>query len=63
MLDYLSADEELKVVDLTTTTRTPKVEAVTSAEEMLDFQQLVRMVPIADSMARYVVSLVRATRP
>jgi MoxR-like ATPase len=36
---------------------------VTSAEELLDFQQLVRMVPIAESIARYVVSLVRATRP
>src|ERR1700692_4283187 len=33
------------------------------AEELLDFQQLVRMVPIAESIARYVVSLVRATRP
>src|SRR3984885_14941041 len=62
VLDYLSAEDELKVVDLTTTTRTTKIEAVTSAEELLDFQQLVRMVPIAESIARYVVSLVRATR-
>jgi MoxR-like ATPase len=62
ILDYLSADDELKVVDLTTTTRVPQIEAVTSAEELLDFQQLVRMVPIAESIARYVVSLVRATR-
>jgi MoxR-like ATPase len=61
-LDYLSAEDELKVVDLTTTTRTARIEAVTSAEELLDFQQLVRMVPIAESIARYVVSLVRATR-
>ena len=35
---------------------------VTNAEEILDFQQLVRMVPIAESLARYVVELVRATR-
>jgi MoxR-like ATPase len=62
-LDYLSAEDELKVVDLTTATRVPKIEAVTSAEELLDFQHLVRMVPIAESIARYVVSLVRATRP
>jgi MoxR-like ATPase len=62
ILDYLSSEDELKVVDLTTTTRTAKIEPVTSAEELLDFQQLVRMVPIADSLARYVVSLVRATR-
>lgn len=62
LLDYLSADEELKVLDLTTTTHVAKVEAVTSAEEILSFQQLVRMVPLADSVARYAVDLVRATR-
>src|SRR5271169_4091864 len=62
ILDYLSAADELKVVDLTTATRVPKVDTVTSAEEILDFQQLVRMVPIAESLADYVVNLVRATR-
>jgi MoxR-like ATPase len=62
VLDYLSADDELKVVDLTTTTRVAEVVTVTSAEEILDFQQLVRMVPIGESLARYVVDLVRATR-
>jgi MoxR-like ATPase len=63
LLGYLSAEDEAKVIDLTTTTRVAKVEAVTNAEEILEFQGLVRMVPIADSLARYVVSLVRATRP
>ena len=62
VLDYLSAEHELKVVDLTTATRVARVEAVTNAEEILDFQQLVRMVPIAETLARYVVDLVRATR-
>jgi MoxR-like ATPase len=62
VLDYLSASDELKVVDLTTTTRVPEVRVVTSAEELLSFQQLVRMVPIAESLAKYVVNLVRATR-
>ena len=62
ILDYLSAADEIKVVDLTTTTHVPQVEAVTSAEEILDFQQLVRMVPIGESLAQYVVNLVRATR-
>ena len=62
VLDYLSAADEVKVVDLTTATRVAKVEAVTNGEEILDFQNLVRMVPIADSLARYVVNLVRATR-
>jgi len=62
-LGYLSVEDELKVVDQTTINRSVKIEAVTSADELLDFQQLVRMVPIADSLARYVVGLVRATRP
>src|SRR5580698_3657160 len=62
LLDYLSADDELKVLDLTTTTHLSKADAVTTAEEILDFQKLVRMVPIADSVARYAVTLVRATR-
>src|SRR6202161_2912834 len=62
LLDYLSAADEVKVIDLTTATRVARVEAVTNGEEILDFQNLVRMVPIADSLARYVVNLVRATR-
>src|SRR5438477_310433 len=63
VLDYLTAKEEVQVVDLTTVNRSVEVEAVTNAEEILDFQRLVRMVPIAQSVSEYVVDLVRATRP
>jgi MoxR-like ATPase len=63
LLDYLTADHEMEVLGLTTTTRQAHVEAVTSAEEILEFQRVVRMVPIADSVARYAVDLVRGTRP
>src|ERR1700741_3695305 len=62
ILDYLSAADEVKVVDLTTATRVAQVETVTSPEEILEFQTLVRMVPIGESLANYVVELVRATR-
>src|SRR5271154_7153155 len=62
LLDYLSAADEMAVLGLTTTTHVAKVDAVTSAEEILEFQRVVRMVPIADSVARYAVDLVRATR-
>ncbi len=62
ILDYLSAEDETKVIDLTTTTRNAQVQPVTNAEEILEFQRLIRMVPIAESVARYVVDLVRATR-
>jgi MoxR-like ATPase len=63
VLDYLSPDDEMKVVDLTTSTKNAVVDTVTTAEEILDFQQLIRMVPLSDSVARYAVELVRATRP
>ena len=62
ILDYLSAEEEEKVVDLTTVTTTAQADTVTNAQEILDFQQLVRMVPIGQSVARHAVDLVRATR-
>src|SRR6266852_4746631 len=63
VLDYLSARDEVKVVDLTTANRSVDVRPVTSAEEILKFQRLVRMVPIAESVEEYVVNLVRGTRP
>jgi len=63
VLDYLSAEEEMQVIGLTTTTHVAQAEPVTNAAEILEFQQLVRMVPIADSVARHAVNLVRATRP
>ncbi len=63
VLEDLSAEDELKVVDRTTATRKTNVQAVTTAEDMLDFQQLVRMTPIADTLARFVIGLVRSTRP
>jgi len=41
----------------------PEASTVTSAEEILEFQQLVRMAPVAESVMRHAVELVRATRP
>jgi MoxR-like ATPase len=63
VLGYLTAEEELQVVDLTTTTHVAQASPVTNAAEILEFQQLVRMTPIAESVARYVVDMVRVTRP
>src|SRR6185295_6801997 len=42
VLDYLSAEDEVKVLDLTTTTKSAAVKAVTTAEEIIDFQRVVR---------------------
>jgi MoxR-like ATPase len=62
VLDYLSAEDEVRVVDETTGTAVPDVAAVTNADELLEFQDLVRRVPVAEPIARYAVELVRATR-
>ena len=63
LLDYLSTEDEMKVINMTTTTHVAQAEAVTSSEEIVAFQQLVRMVPVTESVARHAVELVRATRP
>jgi MoxR-like ATPase len=63
VLDYLSAEDEVKVVDQTTATRVVQTLAVTNAAEILQFQDLVRRVPMAAPIGAYVVELVRATRP
>ncbi len=62
VLDYLSADDEMDVVGRTTTTTIPHADPVTGADEIVGFQQLVRMVPVADSVARHAIDIVRATR-
>jgi MoxR-like ATPase len=64
ILDYLNADDELAVVNrYTTRVDMPEVEVCTTAEEILKYQWLVRQVPVSESVNRYAVNLVRATRP
>ena len=63
VLGYLSAKDEVTVVGQTTANRVVNIQAVTGADEILEFQRLIRMVPIAESVEEYVVNLVRATRP
>ena len=64
LLDYLSADDELTVMqDNTSRVTAPEVQACTTAAEILEFQWLVRQVPLSTEIARKAVQLVRATRP
>jgi MoxR-like ATPase len=64
ILDYLNDDEELDVVErFTTRMDIPEVKPVTTPEQILQFQALVRQVPISETVSRFAVNLVRATRP
>jgi MoxR-like ATPase len=64
LLDYLSAEDEVDVVTRNTTrVDLPEINACTTPEQIVKFQWLVRQVPVSQSVARYAVDLVRATRP
>jgi MoxR-like ATPase len=64
LLDYLTAEDEMEVVTRNTTRmELPEVNACTTPEQILKFQWLVRQVPVSDTVCRYAVDLVRATRP
>jgi len=63
ILDYLSTDDEMLVVSRNTSGELPMADACTNAGEIREFQRLVKMVPIAESVSRYAVELFRATRP
>ncbi|RMA58052.1 AAA family ATPase [Ulvibacter antarcticus] len=62
-LDYPSFSEEVEVVKSTTSGETKKVNALFTAEEIIEFQQLIRRVPVADNVIEYAVTLVGKTRP
>lgn len=63
LLDYPSYADELMVVKNTTSNRQVSLTKKISAEEILYFQELVRNIPITDTVLEYAVSLVGKTRP
>jgi MoxR-like ATPase len=62
-IEYLSEEDEVAVVKMTTSPQDSDLQRLMSAEEIIEFQHLVRKVPAADSVARYAVNLVGASRP
>jgi MoxR-like ATPase len=62
-IDYLSEDDEVAVVSQTTTTRPEPIEPIFSGEDLLQFQEVVRRVPIAQDVVRYAVRMAAASRP
>lgn len=62
-LDYPSFEEEVNVVKKTTANNQETINPLFSAEEIIEIQQLIRRVPIADNVVEYAVNLVGKTRP
>lgn len=62
-LDYPSFSEEVEVVKTTTSGVQQSVDALFNAQEIIDFQNLIRRIPVADNVVEYAVTLVGKTRP
>jgi MoxR-like ATPase len=62
-LDYPTFAEEVEVVKKTTSGNAATIDALFTAEEILEYQQLIRRVPVADNVIEYAVTLVGKTRP
>ncbi|CUT04081.1 AAA family ATPase [Candidatus Chrysopegis kryptomonas] len=62
-IDYPNFDEEVEIVRKTTSMYQPDVSKVLKREEILELQDLVRKVPVADNVIEYAVKLVTMTRP
>ena len=63
LIDYLPADDELKVVLQTTSTQPEAIEPLFTGEDVMRFHEAVRKVPIAEEVGAYAVRLAAATRP
>ena len=62
-LEYPTFEEEVQVVKQTTSDVKIVIEPLFSAQEIIDFQHLIRRIPVADNVIEYAVALVAKTRP
>src|SRR5215217_9583116 len=63
VVDYLSEDEEVQVVQSTTAVQDHRFRHMVTGPDILAFQQLVRRVPAAEAVTRYAVNIARMSRP
>jgi MoxR-like ATPase len=62
-LDYPNEAEEIQIAKMTTGDDAIKLSPVMTGTEIMDFQRLVRRVPVPDHIYTYAAKLVRKTRP
>jgi MoxR-like ATPase len=63
VINYLPEEDEVAVVQQTTARRAAKIEPLFTGEDVLQFHELVRQVPISNNLVRYAVRLTAASRP
>lgn len=62
-LDYPALNEELEIIKSTTSDYSPELKKVVAKEDLIKYQDLVRRVPVADSVIEYAVKVVKSSRP
>src|SRR6188768_2261207 len=63
VVDYLPEDDEVAVIQQTTSRKPEPIEPLFDGTDVLQFHEIVRRVPIAEDLVRYAVRLAAATRP
>jgi MoxR-like ATPase len=63
VIEYLNTEDEHQVVTTTTAEQDIRLERTVTGADIVEFQKLVRRVPVPESVSRYAVALVRASRP
>lgn len=63
MIDYLPEDDEVSVVQQTTSRSFQPIKSLFSGDTVREFHQVVQRVPIADDVVRYAVRIAAASRP
>ncbi|HPQ09012.1 MAG TPA: MoxR family ATPase [Bacteroidia bacterium] len=61
-LDYPKFEEEVQIVKQTTTNQQARVSKIFSEQQIIQYQELVRKVPVTDFVVEYAVKLVQQTR-
>jgi len=61
-LDYPKYDEEIEIVKRTTSSRDIKIKSTVSKNDILQFQEIIKNIPVADNTIEYAVKLASATR-
>ena len=63
IVDYLPENEEVAVVQQTTSRNTEAIEPLFDGHDVLQFHEIVRKVPIAEDLVRQAVRIAAASRP
>ena len=63
VIDYLPLEDEVRVVERTTSGAQEQPSPLFSREDVAGFHQVVRQVPVASELVRYAVQLAAASRP